>query len=968
MRLTVNEIDLTLLRCTDVNGKNINVQLQSTPFVSIIDRLCKGDIINIIGSNKLHGSVIPDIVVFDPDQLIDVTLLCSCHKNYAFNATNSFISRFEDHEISWQIQLGNLANDFFCVAVNNKNQFSNKKDLYLKTLKKSFLFSALTYTTISGINKDFFRLAKIHFENILNTVTQTLPASGIEPDMLQLELQFLSPELGLQGRMDALTVDRRTIIELKSGKYDEFYGGIAKEEHALQMQLYKEILHYSLGINNSSIKSILFYSRYPKLLPINGSLRILQNAIAVRNEIVLIDRMIRENKLSTILNNLKEEDFTANSYFSSIRNQNNKHLGKLYYRFQRPAIIDFIDKIHSMQPIVASYVNTFASFIAREQYYAKINFSDIWNTTLNTQCQNGNAIRGLHLFPLYSVDGSIEELQCNTNNDISCVNFRKGDVVFLYKVYNTSNINTDLKNPICSQIFRATITGISKNTIFLKLTFKQSSAKVFEQKFEYAISVSYTESTYQQAYKGIMKLTSIPQERVNLLLGITKPTIPTTAQIKNDETEINIIMQKINYSSDYFLLVGPPGTGKTNIALRKMVEMFLKQDKNILLMAYTNQAVDEICHVLAEIYPQFIRLGNEISCAIEYQNRLLNNILKTADSRNDIIDILSPIKVFVGTIASITSKQEIFKFKNFDITIVDEASQVLEPQILPILSVVNKFILIGDHKQLPAVVLQDRKESTVNSALLRCINLTNCADSYFERMYSLVNKWNLDKYLTATLTFQGRMHQDIMNFANRYFYNSQLNIVGLPHQTGTLPCNFKAENKLIFDIATHRMIFANVESKENTNKFNLAEAKTVAQIIDVLSKIYQERKEIFNPATSIGIIVPFRAQIPTIRNCIKDCLLAEQMTIDTVERYQGSQRDVIIFNTVIHNTDQIDMISSPVEMSDGTYIDRKLNVAITRARKQFIIVGSQSVLSRSTLYTSLMNECYQLQTLKQTDL
>ena len=191
--------------------------------------------------------------------------------------------------------------------------------------------------------------------------------------------------------------------------------------------------------------------------------------------------------------------------------------------------------------------------------------------------------------------------------------------------------------------------------------------------------------------------------------------------------EIDRIVLKAKQARDYFLLVGPPGTGKTSVALKSMVEEFLSDhpQKTLLLMAYTNRAVDEICHTLSAINPapEYIRIGQELNCAPDFRPRLMKHVIGDATSRKEIYEKLAPVRVFAGTISSLCSQTELFSLKVIDVAIIDEASQVLEPQLLPLLCAtttvnrgdynlnrlaIGKFILIGDHKQLPAVVSQPR--------------------------------------------------------------------------------------------------------------------------------------------------------------------------------------------------------------------------------------------------------------------
>jgi len=118
----------------------------------------------------------------------------------------------------------------------------------------------------------------------------------------------------------------------------------------------------------------------------------------------------------------------------------------------------------------------------------------------------------------------------------------------------------------------------------------------------------------------------------------------------------------------------------------------------------------------------------------------------------------------------------------------------------------------------------------------------------------------------------------------------------------------------------------------------------------------------FQAAAHIGIIVPFRRQIATIRQAMARCHIDDAWTImiDTVERYQGSQKDFIIYGTTISRPYEMDTLSNVADI-DGNGVDRKLNVAITRARKQFILVGAEEILERNTLYAELIQSCQRIQ-------
>jgi superfamily I DNA and/or RNA helicase len=114
----------------------------------------------------------------------------------------------------------------------------------------------------------------------------------------------------------------------------------------------------------------------------------------------------------------------------------------------------------------------------------------------------------------------------------------------------------------------------------------------------------------------------------------------------------------------------------------------------------------------------------------------------------------------------------------------------------------------------------------------------------------------------------------------------------------------------------------------------------------------------FDTQRQLGVIVPFRRQISLVRVEIAKLLpdVAENLVIDTVERYQGSQRDIIIYGTTITQHYELDVLSNLTETASGM-VDRKLNVAITRARKQLFILGNEKLLRDNVLYAKLIDYC-----------
>ncbi len=341
------------------------------------------------------------------------------------------------------------------------------------------------------------------------------------------------------------------------------------------------------------------------------------------------------------------------------------------------------------------------------------------------------------------------------------------------------------------------------------------------------------------------------------------------------------------------LIVGPPGTGKTSFGMLNAVKKELERSKEttVAIMAYTNRAVDEICEKLDE-------------AGIAYQN---------------VRSFTKPTRVVVGTVVSFNARHYVFNLMNFSLCIVDEASQVLEPQLAGIIAKRVPMLLIGDHKQLPAVCRQSKSP---------------CAKSIFERYY---RQFRDVPGVVTYLKKQGRMHQDIMQLSNKLFYGGELSCVPLPHQTR--------------ESASPRVTFTNIvpsaaspsDPVEPLNNSNRAEAEAILRLLDSVPT-----------GMSVGIIVPYNDQIALIKALLVERGTTLSPIVDTVERFQGSQCDVIIFGFTATRPEQLNFLTATCFDDGGVTIDRKLNVAITRAREYMHIVGNARLLSQVPLYKQLI--------------
>ena len=381
-----------------------------------------------------------------------------------------------------------------------------------------------------------------------------------------------------------------------------------------------------------------------------------------------------------------------------------------------------------------------------------------------------------------------------------------------------------------------------------------------------------------------------------------------------------------------------------------------------MVLAYTNRAVDELCEAIHAglgdshgACDAYIRVGSELSCAEPFRPRLLQQIAEKAVDRKSLLEEIDRTRVFVSTLASIYGRMELFSLKHFHVAIIDEASQILEPQIIGLLPRFDRFVMIGDHHQLSTIVLQDRAHSEISEPLLLEAGISDCRDSLFERlMHRCMEKgWH---HAHVQLTHQGRMHQEIAAFPAHSFYPEGLSIA---NEWQSQPWSLStASNRPLQQLVAHqRTAFITTEemaspSRIVSTKINEGEAEVIAQLANAVAQVYRENNKDFS-ADCMGIIAPYRNQIAMIRQKLQQSGMpgANEVMIETVERFQGSQRDIILMSFCVNVPEQMHFLCN---MNREGTVDRKLNVAITRAREQLFLVGNARILNQQPIYGRLI--------------
>ncbi|MGL5772865.1 MAG: AAA domain-containing protein, partial [Bacteroidales bacterium] len=711
-------------------------------------------------------------------------------------------------------------------------------------------------------------------------------------------------------------------------------------------------------------QAYLMYSKHGFLYPEKPYWRLVRESIQLRNKIVIYE-------LNVTLNNSIEY---TNQYLNSINpeNLNRQQLsGRFWEIYLRPPIVEFSEKLAEMTIEERAYIDRLYTFISKELYLSKVGGSAshdsnrgnsmLWESLWEEKIESGEILYDLVLENSY-IDNNIHYLELNIPDyDGELLpNFRTGDVVILYPRMKPEDNVTN------NQIQKASIIQIQGAKLVLRLRNIQKHAELFSSKLKYAMEHDFMDVGYTSMYKGLAAFISARSDRKQLILQGAPYRKELVSESNKQEPDLDRIVRKVQQANDYFLLVGPPGTGKTSQALRRMVEHYYTHtDENILLLSFTNRAVDEICQMLSTFDNlEYVRISSESACEPEYQDHLLENFLDGCNNRKQVKDKLEKCRIYVGTVSSLSSKNALFGIKHFGIAMIDEATQLLEPQLLTLLcakdktgrNAIDKFVLIGDHKQLPAVLLQSEKDSEIKDTNLRTLGFSNFKESLFERLYRKAIAEEDEIHLDM-LVRTGRMHPEVADFPNRFFYEGKLQPIPLPHQSEELCFTYRSEDKLTEALAESRVAFfhADPDPEATSVKTNRNEARIIAKMVKQLQVLHREADIPFDIHEQIGIITPYRSQIALIRQQLAEAGIedTERMMIDTVERFQGSQRDIIIYSFCINRYYQFDFLCNTIE-ENGYLIDRKLNVAMTRARKQLFLVGNSKILRRNELYCELI--------------
>ncbi|MEX6688988.1 AAA domain-containing protein [Danxiaibacter flavus] len=540
--------------------------------------------------------------------------------------------------------------------------------------------------------------------------------------------------------------------------------------------------------------------------------------------------------------------------------------------------------------------------------------------------------------------------------------------------------NHDAKNDRLEGI----ITYQSNNT--LKISLRVDELPDWASDGKLGIDLLFDDTSYDEMQNALKTAAGIVEKReegrlARILTGEQSPTFDNSVvhyKIPSLNTVQQLAVEKILSANEVAIVHGPPGTGKTTTLVQAIKALTKQNNKKILVVAPSNTAVDLLSEKLSEEGLNVLRVGNPAKVsdrlmaltldskmsehssmkvikslkrqANEFRNmaqkykrnfgkaereqrkalfdearKIMNEVGKTEQYIID--DLIAKAQVIAAT--PVGSNHYTVRNVSYDTVVIDEAGQALEPACwIPVLKA-RKVVFAGDHCQLsPTVKSNEAARGGLSTTLLeKCVQLYPDATVLLEEQY--------------------RMHNDIMGYSSKVFYNNKLKA-----HASVADSLLLGNDKAVSFIDTAGCGFD--EKREGTSTSNEEEAifliKHLTQLVRELDLHYTEQN-----FPSIAVISPYKQQIHVLYELFEQSdelkKYRNKISINTIDSFQGQERDVVY----------ISMTRSNIDGEIGFLSDiRRMNVAMTRAKKKLVIIGDSSTLSQMDFYAGFIEYAEQI--------
>jgi len=548
--------------------------------------------------------------------------------------------------------------------------------------------------------------------------------------------------------------------------------------------------------------------------------------------------------------------------------------------------------------------------------------------------------------------------------------FQSGKLISLFSNAGANHENSEVVNGVVNQV--------TEHDMLMSLNSDEIPQWINDGNL--GVQLLFDENAYREM-EGVLKtLIKTRDDRINWLKGVLlggiearfEQCLPVTLPVLNASQ--NKALNLIKDCRDLAIVHGPPGTGKTTTLVQSILYV-LKEEHQVLVCAPSNAAVDLLVEKLHGEGVDVVRIGHPArvtesilrntldakmashddfknlkslrkraeefrSLALKYKRNfgreereqrglMLKESKKLRDEAEQlefyiVNSILSQSHVVASTLVGANNYN--LKGMAFQSVFIDEAAQALEPACwIPILKS-QRVIFAGDHFQLPPTIKSyEAAKNGLEVTLFEKSIKRNHADVMLQEQY--------------------RMHEKIMNFSNHYFYKGKLQANDQVHRWQVFP-----DDKPVEFIDTAGTGFFEQVEQETKSSFNKEEVQLLIKHMEEYLQVVDLHGGL-DLISNIGIISPYKAQVGLLKEQFverhKEALtLLSRVAINTVDSFQGQERDIIY----------ISMVRSNEKGEIGFLADtRRMNVAMTRARKKLVIIGDSATIGAHPFYEKFLD-------------
>lgn len=502
------------------------------------------------------------------------------------------------------------------------------------------------------------------------------------------------------------------------------------------------------------------------------------------------------------------------------------------------------------------------------------------------------------------------------------------------------------------------------------------------------LQLLFDDNSYREMEYSLSALIKSENPRVNelknKLLGLTDSEFVTEKKVFSDELNVsqNEALNQIISARDFAVLHGPPGTGKTTTLVQSIIET-LKSESQVMVCAPSNAALDLLVEKLDLYQVSTVRIGHPARVTEQILDRtidaqvarhsdfkLMRDLRKQSEEyfamsgkwkrsfgaaereqrkmlltearklrtesqklKNYIINnVLIKSQVVACTLIGVNHKA--LKGMEFDTVFIDEAGQALEPACwIPVLKS-NRIIFAGDHLQLPPTVKSQEagRKGLTETLFEKVIARSSCA---------------------VMLKEQYRMNEKIMQFSSDYFYHGEL----FANKEVKDHLLFKSDCPVEFVDTAGTGFFEGINT-ETRSTYNQEEAQLLVKHLKLYLKHSEEEHGCCK--IKVAVISPYKAQVEVIEGLLKEDHYfsdkQKQVKVNTIDSFQGQERDVVYLSLVRSNeNNEIGFLKD----------ERRMNVAMTRAKKKLVIIGDSSTIGgKNKFYNSFLDYAQEINAYK----